>query len=100
MGIFCRADCSYAVLIGNLTGAIFKDTNLNGIRFKLHLTMFPDCRTQLNNIDFSSCNLVRVDFSTLDLTGVNLVVDQSSFDLHTNKVKLTNDSQVVKPMIP
>lgn len=74
---FSKANCSNAVLIGNLTGAIFKDTNLNGIRFKLNYIMFPDCRTQLNNIDFTRCNLSGVDFTTLDLAGINL----SSSDL-------------------
>ncbi len=69
---FSRADCSNAVFICNLTNAIFKDTNLNGIRFRLNDFEFDGNKTQLNNIDFSECNFSEVDFTTVDLTGVNL----------------------------
>ena len=78
---FSRANCSNAVLICNLSDSIFKDTNLNGIRFRLSDFLFGGNKTQLNNIDFSDCNFSGVDFTTVDLTGVNLTGANLS---HTN----------------
>ena len=78
---FSRANCSNALLICNLSDSIFKDTNLNGIRFRLSDFLFGGNKTQLNNIDFSDCNFSGVDFATVDLTGVNLTGANLS---HTN----------------
>ena len=78
---FSRANCSNALLICNLSDSIFKDTNLNGIRFRLSDFLFGGNKTQLDNIDFSNCNFSGVDFATVDLTGVNLTGANLS---HTN----------------